>query len=76
MPIAKTPAGIRVFPCLILCAALVVAPLAAWAQSDEAIDKVTKLNKKAVEEYENLNFEEARKILKDALDYCSQNGLD
>ncbi|HTA20490.1 MAG TPA: tetratricopeptide repeat protein, partial [Polyangia bacterium] len=48
----------------------------AHAQSDEAIDKVTKMNKKAVEEYENLNFEESRKILKEALDYCAQNGLD
>jgi tetratricopeptide (TPR) repeat protein len=40
------------------------------------IEKVTKMNKKAVEEYENLNFEESRKLLKEALDYCSQNGLD
>ncbi|HEX4404817.1 MAG TPA: tetratricopeptide repeat protein [Polyangia bacterium] len=48
----------------------------AHAQSDEAVDKVTKMNKKAVEEYENLNFEESRKILKEALDFCSQNGLD
>jgi hypothetical protein len=76
MPIAKTPAGTRLFWCFLLCAALFAAPLAAQAQSDEAVDKVTKMNKKAVEEYENLNFEEARKILKEALDYCSQNGLD
>jgi hypothetical protein len=40
------------------------------------VEKVTRLNKKAVEEYENLNFEEARRILKDALDLCTQNGLD
>jgi tetratricopeptide (TPR) repeat protein len=66
----------RVFWCFLLCAALMAAPLVAQAQSDEAVDKVTKMNKKAVEEYENLNFEEARKILKEALDYCSQNGLD
>jgi hypothetical protein len=76
MPKAMSPAGLRVFWCFLLCAALFAAPLAAQAQSDEAVDKVTKMNKKAVEEYENLNFEEARKILKEALDYCSQNGLD
>ncbi|HEY2731884.1 MAG TPA: tetratricopeptide repeat protein [Polyangia bacterium] len=76
MPIAKSPAGIRIFSCFLLCAALAVAPVAARAQSDEAVDKVTKMNKKAVEEYENLNFEEARKILKEALDFCGQNGLD
>jgi hypothetical protein len=76
MPIQKTPAGMRVFSCFLLCAALLAVPLAAHAQSEEVIDKVTKMNKKAVEEYENLNFEESRKILKDALDVCSQNGLD
>jgi hypothetical protein len=76
MPIAKTPCAMRVFWCFVLCAALSAAPLVAHAQSDEAVDKVTKLNKKAVEEYENLNFEESRKILKEALDFCSQNGLD
>ena len=76
MPIAKTPCAMRVFWCFVLCAALFVAPLTAHAQSDEAVDKVTKMNKKAVEEYENLNFEESRKILKEALDFCSQNGLD
>jgi len=76
MPIQKTPAGMRVFSCFLLCAALIAAPLAAHAQSEEVIDKVTKMNKKAVEEYENLNFEESRKILKEALDVCSQNGLD
>jgi hypothetical protein len=76
MPKVQTPYGIRVFSCFLLCAALLAAPLAAQAQSDEAVDKVTKMNKKAVEEYENLNFEEARKILKEALDYCAQNGLD
>jgi tetratricopeptide (TPR) repeat protein len=76
MPIAKTPCAMRVFWCFVLCAALSAAPLVAHAQSDEAVDKVTKMNKKAVEEYENLNFEESRKILKEALDYCGQNGLD
>jgi hypothetical protein len=77
MPIVKTPAVARVFCCfLAVLACLAAAPRAAVAQSDEVIDKITKQNKKAVEEYENLNFEEARKILKDALDVCSQNGLD
>jgi hypothetical protein len=46
------------------------------ADDTAALDKVTKLNKRAVDEYENLNFEEARKILKDALDACVQAGLD
>jgi hypothetical protein len=76
MPTLKTPSGTRVFSCFLLCLALAAAPLPARAQSDEVVDKVTKMNKKAVEEYENLNFEESRKILKEALDFCAQNGLD
>ncbi|HEX3697792.1 MAG TPA: tetratricopeptide repeat protein [Polyangia bacterium] len=48
----------------------------ARADEAEAIARVTKMNKKAIEEYENLNFEEARKILKDALDVCTASGLD
>jgi tetratricopeptide (TPR) repeat protein len=79
MPIAKPHSGIRVFSCLLVFFALaapVLAPTAARAQSDESIEKATKQNKKAIEEYENLNFEEARKLLKETLDYCAANGLD
>jgi hypothetical protein len=70
------PRAKRVLSSLIVLLGLLAVPLAARAQSDEAIEKVTKMNKKAVEEYENLNFEESRKILKDAIDFCAQNGLD
>jgi hypothetical protein len=64
--------------CLLAAAVVLLLASPAHAQDEDpaVIDKVTKMNKKAVEEYENLNFEEARKILKDALDVCSQNGLD
>jgi hypothetical protein len=48
----------------------------AQTNKDDLAATVTKLNKKALEEYENLNFEEARKILKDALDFCHEAGLD
>ena len=41
-----------------------------------ALEKVTKLNKKAVDEYQNLNFEESRKALKAAIDICAQSGLE
>jgi Tfp pilus assembly protein PilF len=49
---------------------------AAQANKDDLASTVAKLNKKALDEYENLNFEEARKILKDALDFCHEAGLD
>jgi hypothetical protein len=48
----------------------------AEANKDDLAVTVSKLNKKALDEYENLNFEEARKILKDALDFCHEAGLD
>src|SRR5262245_51492008 len=66
---------------LLVCLGLLLAMLAtsatAVAQEDPAaIEKVTKLNKKAVDEYQNLNFEESRKLLRTALDACVQAGLD
>lgn len=51
----------------------------AHAQNDDSnpvIDKVTALNKKALDAYNDLEFEEARKILKQALDMCAASGLD
>ena len=48
----------------------------AEAEDSAAVEKVTKLNKKAVDEYQNLNFEEARKLLKNAVEVCGQSGLE
>ena len=59
-----------------MLALLVATPGSAAAQDQAAIDKVAKLNKKAVDEYENLNFDESRKLLQSALDFCAQSGLD
>jgi hypothetical protein len=74
----RTPAVRRAFACLLAGLVLMAAASLARAEAEnsEVIAKVTKLNKKAIDEYESLNFEEARKILKDALELCSQNGLD
>jgi hypothetical protein len=55
---------------------LVGFPRPAAAPDQAAVDKVAKLNKKAVDEYENLNFDESRKLLQNALDLCAQSGLD
>ena len=67
----------RPLACL-LGLALLAATGSARAEADDsaAIDKIVKLNKRAVDEYENLNFDEARKILNNALAACTQNGLD
>jgi hypothetical protein len=67
----------RPLACL-LGLALLAATGSARAEADDsaAIDKIVKLNKRAVDEYENLNFDEARKILNNALAACAQSGLD
>ena len=67
---------IRLAVLLAGCALLAVAEPARAQENPAALDKITKLNKKAVDEFENLNFDQARKILKDALDACSRSGLD
>ncbi len=78
MPLLR--ASRLVFP---LC--LVLSPLAALgtsttahaeAEDSAAVEKVTKLNKKAVDQYQDLKFEESRKLLKDAIDACTQSGLE
>jgi hypothetical protein len=67
----------RPLACL-LGLALLAATGSARAEADDsaATDKIVKLNKRAVDEYENLNFDEARKILNNALAACTQSGLD
>jgi hypothetical protein len=66
--------------CLValLSAALLLTSATARAEAEDsaAVEKVTKLNKKAVDEYQNLNFEEARKLLKSAIEICTQSGLE
>lgn len=51
------------------------APLA-LAQDTAALTRVTDLNKKAVEAYENLEMEEASKFLRQALELCAAEGLN
>jgi hypothetical protein len=51
-------------------------PGEAWAQEAEAVAKVRDLNKKAVDAYENLELEEARKFLTEALELCAAEGLN
>jgi len=69
----------RLFACLAAVPLVVLATSAtahAEAEDSAAVEKVTKLNKKAVDEYQNLNFEESRKLLRQAIDVCAQSGLE
>ena len=68
---------------LLLCLAMgplmaLATSAAAYAQAEDsaAVEKITKLNKKAVDEYQNLNFEESRKVLRQAIEACAQSGLE
>jgi hypothetical protein len=63
---------------IVAVAAFVALPAAARAQEGNpaVIESITKLNRNALEEYDNLNFDVARKILQEALDLCSKNGLN
>jgi tetratricopeptide (TPR) repeat protein len=53
-----------------------VAPAHAQDASPDVLNKVTKLNKKALDAYQKKDFDAARSLLKDALDLCSNSGLD
>jgi hypothetical protein len=77
-PTARRFPGISlVLGLLALSVPLVPARPAVAAEADPAaLDKITKLNRKALEEYQNLNFDEARKLLQQALDAASEAGLD
>jgi hypothetical protein len=63
---------------ILLLGALLATPRSARAEGEDpaAIEKITDLNKKALDAYNNLDFEDARKLLKQALDLSSSAGLE
>src|SRR5215468_5950983 len=71
-------------PCLraVLLASLVAflalaVPAAAHAANQQAaVDKVTNLNKQALDAYGKQDYETARELLKEALELCASAGLD
>jgi hypothetical protein len=68
----------RIWLALLIVGLFVCAPFVARAQGADpaALGKITALNQKALDAYNNLEFEEARKLLKQALDLCGTAGLD
>src|SRR5436190_16882175 len=54
----------------------VAIPGAAAAQSQAAVDKVTNLNKKAIDAFNKQDYETARALLKEALEVCASSGLE
>src|SRR5262245_17425449 len=59
------------------CLLIVAVPGIAAAGSEQAaVDKVTNLNKKALDAYNKQDYETARAVLKEALELCASAGLD
>jgi hypothetical protein len=56
--------------------AIVLAPGGAAAQNAPAVDKLVQMNKKALEDYDTLDFDGAKKTLLDALMSGKKAGLD
>jgi hypothetical protein len=63
---------------LSIAAILLLAPPVRWAraQSNDVEKQVTRMNKKAMEDYDSLEFESARKTLIDAVAMLRANGYD
>jgi tetratricopeptide (TPR) repeat protein len=59
-----------------LVALLAFAAPARAQSADELVAKITQMNRDAVSAYQAKKYDEARKILKDALDLAEANGLD
>jgi hypothetical protein len=64
------------------CVSLFVFPLfvvllvPAVARAADPVEKVTALNKKALDEYKKRDYDSARALLKEALEICNSSGLD
>src|SRR4029079_11591284 len=54
----------------------VAVPRIAAADEAAAVNKVTQLNKKAIDAYHTQDYEAARAVLKEALELCASAGLD
>lgn len=51
------------------------ADTSANAEASSALAEITALNRKALDDYDNLNFDDAKNALKNALALCDKNGL-
>jgi hypothetical protein len=61
---------------LAVAVAMLVAVMPMTARAEDAVAKVTALNRKALEAYSAQEYDTARTLLKQALEVCSASGLD
>src|SRR5688572_25452568 len=72
-----SPIPLRSSFVFVLLLAIVAAPRSASAADEQAaVNKVTNLNRKAIEAYNKQDYESARAQLKEALEVCASSGLD
>ena len=67
---------VRNWPTLLLSIALALLALGSTAHAQDVEKQVSRMNKKAMEDYDSLEFESARKTLIDAVAILRANGLD
>src|SRR4029078_12776680 len=72
---AAAPSFRAVFFVALISLLTVAVPGIAAADDQAAVNKVTQLNKKALDAYQNQDYEAARALLKEALELCASAGL-
>src|SRR5664279_1153306 len=62
-------------PVAVAMALMTSTPIARAESETPVLATIVALNRKAIDDYDNLNFDEARAELKEALALCDRNGL-
>ena len=73
---SKPPSSVLRFTVALIALLLIPGKVRAQAADDAAVDKITQLNKDAIGAFQAKKYEDARKILKQALDLASSAGLE
>jgi len=76
MAARRAPIFRAVFLAALVSLLTVAAQGRAAAEDQAAVNKVTNLNKKAIDAYNKQDYETAREVLKQALELCASAGLD
>jgi hypothetical protein len=71
-----SPSLSRALCAFVLLLAVIAVPQIAVAGEAAAVEKVTNLNRKAIEAYSKQDYETARSLLKEALEVCASSGLE
>src|SRR3982751_2339964 len=73
---AAAPIFRAIFLAVLVSFLTVAVPGTAAADDQAAVNKVTSLNKRAIDAYNKQDYDTARALLKEALELCASAGLD